>query len=111
MEIRNENLTDEQLDALIRSTLGRRQMLDGMNVEIMKSLGHSSRRAWCRKWGRVVAFSFGLPFLLLLFGWLSWPFISEHRLSSPVCLCLIIPFLAMIYLSLRMIATFSAETV
>ena len=111
MEIRNDHLTDDQLDALIRSTFERRQALDGMNAEIMKTLQHSSRRAWLRRWGRVVAFSFGLPFLLLLFGWLLWSFISEHGISSPVYLCLIIPFVAMIYLSMRMIASFSTEKV
>ena len=111
MEIRNDHLTDEQLDALIRSTFERRQALDGINAEIMKSLRRSSRRTWLCKWGRMVAFSFGLPFLFLLLGWLSWPFISEHGVSSPVYLCLIIPFVAMIYISMRMIASFSTETV
>lgn len=111
MEIRNDHLTDDQLDALIRSTFERRQALDGMNAEIMKSLQRSSRRTWLCRWGRVVAFSFGLPFLFLLFVWLLWPFISEHGISSPVYLCLLIPLVAMIYLLMRMMAFFSTETV
>lgn len=111
MEIKNEILTDSQLDELIRSSFERRQVLDEVNAEIMKSLRRESRREWCRRWGRIVAFSFGLPFLFLLFGWLAWPFIAEHGVTSPVYLCLLVPFMTMVYLSVRAIEIFSAEKV
>ena len=115
----NKNLTDEQLDDLVRQSLIRQQMVDEINVSVMKQLRHTTRRRSLLRWGRIIAFSFGLPLLLLLFGWLLWSSVNQqdapqftvfnYRMSFYICL--LFPVAAMLYATWRAIVNFSPSDV
>lgn len=112
MEEKNVNLTEQQLDELIRQSFEREEIAREISVAVMKDLRRASRRAWLRRWGRAVAFSFGLPFVLLAFGWLLWPFLVEQvERGSYIGLCLVFPVATMIYVFFRAIGKFSWQEV
>ena len=111
----NKNITDEQLDELIRQSFCRQEIVDEINVSVMRQLHRTSRRRSIVRWGRIVAFAIGLPLLLFLFGWLLWSSLHQqdtimysfHNYQLPVLSCLLIPVAAMLYTSWRAIANFS----
>ena len=115
----NKNLTDEQLDDLVRQSLIRQQMVDEINVSVMKQLRHTTRRRSFLRWGRIVAFAFGLPLLLLLFGWLLWSSVSQQdaqcftffNYQMSFYICLLFPVAAMLYATWRAIVNFSPSDV
>ena len=65
------NLTDEQLDDLIRQTFCRQQVVEEINHSVMKQLHRTMRRRRLLRWGKIALFSFGLPLLLLLVSMVS----------------------------------------
>ena len=112
MEEKNVNLTEQQLDDLIRQSFEREEIAREISVAVMKDLRRASRRAWLWRWGRAVAFSFGLPFVLLAFGWLLWPFLVEQvERGSYIGLCLVFPIAAMLWWVHRAVQNFSFEKV
>ena len=115
----NKNLNDEQLDDLIRQSFHRQQTIDEINVSVMKQLRRTSRRRILLQWAKIVAFAFGLPLLLLLFGWLLWLTFSQYdapQLSILNChptiyAILLLPVAAMLYVTWRAIEHFSPSDV
>ena len=107
----NNPLTDQQLDDLICQTFERQTISDDISVAVMKDLRRQARRRQLRQWGRAVAFAFGLPLVLLLFGWLLWSFVSQQGHSSLIYLCLVFPVAAMLYATWHAIRNFSTERV
>ena len=72
----------------------------------------------------MVAFSFGLPMVMLVFGWLLWSIVSrgslqlqftlfdsQISLGNWVYLCLVFPVATMIYAFFRAIEKFSWQQV
>ena len=111
MDINNNPLTEQQLDDLILQTFERQQIAEDITVGVMKDLRRQTRRRQLRQWGRAAAFAFGLPLVLLLFGWLLWPFVSQQVSSSPIYLSLLFPIGAMLYATWHAIRNFSTERV
>lgn len=104
-------INDQQLDELISQTFERQQIVADISSAVMKDLRRQARRSQLRQWGRVAAFAFGLPFVLLLFGWLLWLFVSQQGQSSIVYICLVFPAAAMLYATWHAIRNFSTERV
>lgn len=123
METRN-HLTEEGLDALIRQSFERKKIAEDISVSVMKELRRATRRRRLYQWARMVAFSFGLPMVMLVFGWLLWSFVSRESLQLQftlfdsqislgnwVYLCLVFPVATMIYAFFRAIEKFSWQQV
>lgn len=62
-------MNDEQLDRLLRESVERRELLDGIQRQVMEQVSRQARRRRIRLWARVVVFSFVMPLLALVFGW------------------------------------------
>ena len=115
----NKNLNDEQLDDLIRQSFQRQQTIEEINVCVMKQLRHTARRRILLQWARIVAFAFGLPLLLLLFGGLLWLSISQRdapqfsilNYHPTVYAILLLPVATMMYVTWRAIKHFSLSDV
>ena len=123
METKNY-LTEEGLDALIRQSFERKKMADDISASVMKELRRATRRRRLRQWARMVAFSFGLPMVALVFGWLLWSFVSrgsfqlqftlfdsQISLGNWSYLCLVFPVATMVYAFFRAIEKFSWQQV
>ena len=67
MEEKNVNLTEQQLDELIRQSFEREEIAREISVAVMKDLRRASRRAWLRRWGRAVAFVAPFAYMGFLF--------------------------------------------
>ena len=115
----NKKLTDEQLDDLILQSFRRQQTIDEINVSVMKQLHHTTRRLRLLRWGKIAVFSFGLPMMLLLFGWLLWSSVSQqdalqlHIFNSQISMftILLLPVVAMLYATWHAIYYFSPSDV
>lgn len=106
-----DELTDPQLDELISQSFERQQIAADISSAVMKNLRRQARRRQLRQWGRAAAFAFGLPLVLLLFGWLLWPFVSQQGQNSIVYACLVFPAAAMLYSLWKAIENFSPSEV
>lgn len=106
-----DELTDQQLDDLISQSFERQQIAADISSAVMKDLRRQARRSQLRQWGRAAAFAFGLPLVILLFGWLLWPFVSQQGSSSPIYLSLLFPVATMFYAAWKAIDIFSTEKV
>lgn len=104
-------ITDQQLDDLISQSFERQQIAADISSAVMKDLRRQTRRRQLRQWGRAAAFSFGLPLVFLLFGWLFWLFVNQQGQSSIVYICLVFPAAAMLYVAWHAIRNFSTEKV
>jgi hypothetical protein len=106
MDINNNPLTEQQLDDLILQTFERQQIAEDITVGVMKDLRRQTRRRQLRQWGRAAAFAFGLPLVLLFFGWLLWLFVSQQGQNLIVYVCLVFPAAAMFYGSWKAVEFF-----
>ena len=104
-------MTDNNLDALIRETLDRRQLLADLDRLIITDVRRQTRRAKIHRWARIVAFSFGLPLVLLVFFVCTYLYIKEQGTSTFTLILLSLPTLALIYSAHRALETFSPEEV
>lgn len=70
-------MNDEQLDRLLRESVERRELLDGIQRQVMEQVSRQARRRRIRLWARVVVFSFVMPLLALVFGWAVYS-VAQH---------------------------------
>ena len=104
-------MTDNHLDTLIRETLERRELLADLDRLIIADVRRQARRARIRRWARIVAFSIGLPMVLLVFFACTYLYIKEHGVSTFTLIILSLPTLALIYSTYRALETFSPKEV
>ena len=88
----NKNLTDEQLDDLILQSLHRQQMVDDINVAVMKQLRRTTRRRSLLRWGHFDLYrigdvseleEIGLPYAIDNdITLIEWPEIAKDILPS-----------------------------
>lgn len=104
-------MTDNNLDMLIRETLDRRELLADLDHLIIADVQRKARRAWIRRWTRIVAFSFGLPLVLFVFFACTYLYIKEQGSSTFTLIILALPTLALLYATHRALEKFSPEEV
>lgn len=104
-------MTDNNLDTLIRDTLNRRALLSDLDSLIIADVRRQARRAMIRRWARTVLFSFGLPVVLLLFIAGMFIYVKEHSLTTITLLVIVCPTLALIYSTNRSLEMFSPDDV
>ena len=99
------------LDSFIRETLDRRALLADLDRLIIADVRRQARRAWIRRWARIVAFSFGLPLVLFVFFACAYHYIIDYATSSLTIWVMVLPILALIYSTNHALTTFSPEEV
>ena len=99
----------DPLDTLILETMERRALIADLDRTIIADVRRQARRAWIRRWARVVVFSFGLPLVLLVFFVCLLYYIKEHDVSTLILVMLLLPTLALIYSTNHAIQTFSPD--
>ena len=100
---------NENIDTLISATLDRQHLVAEINRATLSDLRRTVRRRRLRRWARVVAFSFGLPLVLLACAYLFYMYVLPTMQSSAYALLLLIPLFAIIYVAQRAIRNFSPE--
>ncbi len=100
-------MTDSDLDVLILQTMQRRALLTDLDQLIIADVRRRERRAWLRRWARVVAFSFGLPLVLLIFFACAYIIINERGATSLTLYVMPFPTLALFYAARYAVCQFS----
>lgn len=100
------DMDDKELDKLITASLERQQTIETLNQVIVKDIRRRARRQQIRRWTRLVAFSFGMPLLLLLFGLGIYVAATQPSLAH-LRFVLLIPLLVTAYFTKREIRNFS----
>lgn len=104
-------MNDNNIDTLIRETFERRQLVADLDRLIIADIQSRARRAWIRRWARVLVFSFGIPMMLLIFAACTYLYIKHHGASALTLFTLAWPTLALIYITHKAFRTFSPEQV
>ena len=104
-------MTDHNIDTLIRETLERRELLADLDRLIIADVRRQVRREWIRRWARVAAFSFGLPMVLLVFAACMYFFIEQSGTSTFTLYIIALPTLALIFSTHRFLKNFSPDGV
>ncbi len=100
-------MTDHNIDTLIRETLERRELLADLDRLIIADVRRQARREWIRRWARVAAFSFGLPIVLLVFAACMYLYIEQFGTSTFTLYIIALPTLALIFSTHRFLKNFS----
>ena len=104
-------MTDNNIDTLIRETLERRELLADLDRLIIADVRRQARRQWIRRWARVAAFSFGLPMVLLVFAACIYLYIECYEASTLTLYIMALPTLALIFSTHRFLKYFSPDEV
>ena len=104
-----KELTDTSIDSLIADTLHRQKLVKDLDHLIITEVRRRARRARIQRWARTVAFSFGLPLLLLLWFSFAFFFIKEHGTTGFTLSLMIWPTLALVASTVYALKTFSPE--
>ena len=97
--------------ALISEVFQRQALLHDLDRLIIADVRHRARRERLRRWGRIVAFSFGWPLAMVAFFAWAYIYIKNHGASSFVLSQVFWPTLALIYAAHRALHDFSPEEV
>ena len=102
---------NENIDTLISATLDRQHLVAEINRATLSDLRRTVRRRRLRRWARVVAFSFGLPLVVLACTYLIYRYALPAFDTVDYALCLVFPLLALVFGIQQTIRNFSAEPV
>lgn len=105
------NMNDSDLDTLIRETMERRTLLTDLDRLILADVRRRARRAWLRKWARIIVFSFGLPLVLILWLACAYLYIYNHGATGFTLFLMVWPTLALATSTVYALKTFSPEEV
>lgn len=75
-------MNDKEFDKLMGEAVGREAMLETINRNVMKTVRRSTRRRRMGKLLQMVAVAFGLPLLLVNYGWFVFMFLVEKNVSA-----------------------------
>lgn len=99
-------MTDNNIDSLIRETFERRELLADLDRLIIADVRRQARREWIRRWARVSVFSFGLPMVLLVFAACMYLYIERYGTSTFTLYIMALPVLALIFSTHRFLKNF-----
>lgn len=104
-----KKIDEQQMDLLIASALERRHVVESINKAVMRDIRRAERRRLMRQWLRVVAFSFGLPLVLVLFGFLFCRYVITAAGEGAMLVCTVFPVAAVLYGAWTAIREFSVR--
>lgn len=101
---------NENIDTLITSAFDRQHLLDTLNHAVVSDIRRQVRRRRLRRWARVVAFAFTMPFIVFACAYLLYMYVLPAMQPSDYALLLIIPFIALFYSFAKAIRNFVPES-
>ena len=73
-------MNDKELDILLGQSAQRKQMVEHINAEVMKTVKRDMRLKVLRKWAKLVVLSFGLPLLAVLYVYILVTYMPDMQL-------------------------------
>ena len=103
-----ETITDNELDLLLKESAGRKQLLAQVNTEVMRTVRRDIRRKQLLRWGRVLAFCFGLPLLVVAYVFVLRTFMPAMPPALTVAYY-VLPLGTLFYYVTKRLRNFSPE--
>lgn len=75
-------MNDQELDILFEQSAQRQQIVEQINVEVMKTVRRDLRLKVLRKWAQLIGISFGLPMMFVLLVHILLTYLPD--MSMPV---------------------------
>jgi len=100
-------MTDTSIDNIIAEALHRQELVKDLDRLIITDVRRRARRAWLRRWARIIVFSFGLPLVLMLWFVCAYVYIKEHEATSFTLSLMVWPTLAVAASTIYVLRTFS----
>ncbi len=102
-------MNEQQFDMLIAETLERRHFVEEINKAVMCDIRRKARQRKLRYWRNAIAFSFGLPLSLFVFGVLFVKYVLSTTSEVYSTICLLIPVAAVLFAAYKAVCNFSAD--
>lgn len=102
-------MNEQQMDMLIADTLKRQHIVEEIGRNVMAEVRRAERRKKLAYWRRAVAFSFGLPLVVVTFGLLLYNYVYAATEGTMSIICTVIPVVAMLCSTWQIIKNFSAD--
>jgi len=103
-----KEMNEQQIDRLIMQAMERRHVVEEINKAVMCDVRRMARRRKLQYWKRAVAFSFGLPLVLLVFGLLFGKYAVPAATGVYTLPCTVLPVLTVFYAAWKAVENFSA---
>lgn len=78
-----KEMNDNELDALIKDSFQRQEILDSINQNVMQTVKRQSKSLKIRQWARLLAYCFGIPLVVMGLLGCAYHIATEIR-SIPV---------------------------
>lgn len=104
-----KRIDEQQMDLLIASALERQHVVESINKAVMRDIRRTEHHRMAHQWLRVVAFSFGLPLVLVLFGFFFCRYVITAAGEDVTLVCTVFPVAAMLYGTWKAIKEFSVR--
>ena len=83
LENKMSDITELELDALIGDTFQRQAILKTVHKKVMTEVRQQARCIMLRRWLRIAAFAFGVPFVMLCFAFGMYQAITQNDFRQP----------------------------
>lgn len=103
-----KEMNEQQTDLLILKALERRHILEDINKAVMHDVCREARRRKFRYWRNAVAFSFGLPLALFVFGVLLVKYVVMATSGPYAVVCIVFPVATVLFAAWKAVCHFSA---
>lgn len=104
-----KEMNEQQMDMLITQAMERRHIVEGINKAVMCDVRRMARRRKRQYWKRAVAFSFGMPLVLFVFGVLFGKYVVSAASGTYTLPCIVFPVLTVLYAAWKAVDDFSAK--
>ena len=75
-----KTLTDNELDMLFEQSAQRKQIVEQINAEVMKTVKRDMRLKVLRKWARLLGICFGVPLLVVIYVYALFTYMPDMQL-------------------------------
>ena len=103
-----ETITDNELDKLFAESAERNRLLAQVNTEVMRTVRRDIRRKQLLRWGRVLAFCFGLPLLAVLYVFVLRTYVPVMPPALTIAYY-VLPLSTLLYYVTKRLRNFSPE--
>ena len=108
LENKMSDITELELDALIGDTFQRQAILESVHKEVMTEVRQQARCIMLRRWLRIAAFAFGVPFVFFCFAFGMYQMFVNSNMQQPyIWVVIILPTITILAYLNRTLRNFS----
>lgn len=106
-----KHIDDREIEALIGASFERQEQLQAVSDAVMSEIRSTARKELWRKWGRLAALAFGIPFVLLCFFLGTYYVFAHVQLQPAMAIGLLLSAVSMVLLAAKVVKNISIHEV